>query len=364
MKRLVICADGTWGSPETKHPTNVLQLTRAIASFGYKHASRHSYAPDARVEQIVFYDWGLGTEADKYLSAVTGAGIDKNIQDCYRFLVHNYEEDDELFFFGFSRGAYTVRSLAGLIRNAGIVKSLHADRIPEAYSMYRRRGKAATPDSSTAVEFRRLYSHTDRIPISFIGVWDTVGSLGIPAPFWGSLSKRSFLFHDTALSSSVNTARHALALDEYRSDFVPCLWQPKQGVDLKQSWFVGSHSDIGGGTTDTVLSEAPLAWLAAEAQNKGLQFNPESDLLKRITDNATDTNSSASPKRINARIHNSARGLFAARPRATRELRGSIHMSAKRYWDDDVANYRKTGRTLRKHLASVGDDWARVRIEN
>jgi len=98
MKRLLICADGTWGSPETKHPTNVVHLTRAIASFGYKPASGSPSAQGERVEQIVFYDWGLGTEADKYLSAITGAGIDKNIQDCYRFLVHNYEKDDELFF--------------------------------------------------------------------------------------------------------------------------------------------------------------------------------------------------------------------------------------------------------------------------
>ena len=89
---------GTWGSPETKHPTNVVHLTRAIASFGYKPASGSPSAQGERVEQIVFYDWGLGTEADKYLSAITGAGIDKNIQDCYRFLVHNYEKDDELFF--------------------------------------------------------------------------------------------------------------------------------------------------------------------------------------------------------------------------------------------------------------------------
>ena len=95
--RLLICAVGTWGSPETKHPTNVVLLTRAIASFGYKHASVSPSAQGERVEQIVFYDWGLGAEADKYLSAVTGAGIDKNIQDCYRFLVHNYEKDDELF---------------------------------------------------------------------------------------------------------------------------------------------------------------------------------------------------------------------------------------------------------------------------
>ncbi|KRO80137.1 MAG: hypothetical protein ABR85_05610, partial [OM182 bacterium BACL3 MAG-120619-bin3] len=254
MKRLIICADGTWGSPETKHPSNVVRLTRAIATDGFSSGTSNGQAKEEQIEQIeqiVYYDWGIGTDADKHLAAITGAGIDKNIQDCYRFLVHNFAVGDELFFFGFSRGAYTVRSLAGLVRNAGILKSNKAERIPEAYAMYRRRGRAASPDSLAAEDFRHQHCHADRTPLAFIGVWETVGTLGIPTPFWGSLNKRSFLFHDTALSSSVKTARHALALDERRSDFAPCLWQPKTGVDLKQSWFVGSHSDVGGGNANT-----------------------------------------------------------------------------------------------------------------
>ena len=132
MKRLIICADGTWGSPETKHPSNVVRLTRAIATYGFSSGTSNGQAKD---EQIVYYDWGIGTDADKHLAAITGAGIDKNIQDCYRFLVLNFAVGDELFFFGFSRGAYTVRSLAGLVRNAGILKSNKAERIPEAYAM-------------------------------------------------------------------------------------------------------------------------------------------------------------------------------------------------------------------------------------
>lgn len=279
MKRLIICADGTWGSPETKHPSNVVRLTRAIASYGFSCGTPNEQAKD---EQIVYYNWGIGTDADKHFAAITGAGIDKNIQDCYRFLVHNFALGDELFFFGFSRGAYTVRSLAGLVRNAGILKSNKAERIPEAYAMYRRRGRAASPDSLAAEDFRHQYCHADRTPLAFIGVWETVGTLGLPTPFWGSLNKRSFLFHDTALSSSVKTARHALALDERRSDFAPCLWQPKTGVDLKQSWFVGSHSDVGGGNANTALSTLPLVWLAGEAQSQGLRLDPDSDLATMI----------------------------------------------------------------------------------
>jgi len=359
MKRLIICADGTWGSPETKHPSNVVRLTRAIATYGFSSGTSNGQAKDEQIEQIVYYDWGIGTDADKHLAAITGAGagIDKNIQDCYRFLVHNFAVGDELFFFGFSRGAYTVRSLAGLVRNAGILKSNKAERIPEAYAMYRRRGRAASPDSLAAEDFRHQHCHADRTPLAFIGVWETVGTLGIPSPFWGSLNKRSFLFHDTALSSSVKTARHALALDERRSDFAPCLWQPKTGVDLKQSWFVGSHSDVGGGNANTALNTLALVWLASEAQLQGLRLDPESDLAIMILSPADP------PTSTEVKIQNSTRGLFAVRPQQTRDIVGSVHISAQRYWESNADNYQQSGRALKQHLDSRSGDWNRVKIE-
>ena len=362
MKRLIICADGTWGSPETKHPSNVVRLTRAIATYGFSSGTSNGQAKDEQIEQIeqiVYYGWGIGTDADKHLAAITGAGagIDKNIQDCYRFLVHNFAVGDELFFFGFSRGAYTVRSLAGLVRNAGILKSNKAERIPEAYAMYRRRGRAASPDSLAAEDFRHQHCHADRTPLAFIGVWETVGTLGIPTPFWGSLNKRSFLFHDTALSSSVKTARHALALDERRSDFAPCLWQPKTGVDLKQSWFVGSHSDVGGGNANTALNTLALVWLASEAQLQGLRLDPESDLAIMILSPADP------PTSTEVKIQNSTRGLFAVRPQQTRDIVGSVHISAQRYWESNADNYQQSGRALKQHLDSRSGDWNRVKIE-
>ena len=357
MKRLIICADGTWGSPETKHPSNVVRLTRAIATYGFSSGTSNGQAKDEQIEQIVYYDWGIGTDADKHLAAITGAGIDKNIQDCYRFLVHNFAVGDELFFFGFSRGAYTVRSLAGLVRNAGILKSNKAERIPEAYARYRRRGRAASPDSLAAEDFRHQHCHADRTPLAFIGVWETVGTLGIPTPFWGSLNKRSFLFHDTALGSIVKTARHALALDERRSDFAPCLWQPKTGVDLKQSWFVGSHSDVGGGNANTALNTLALVWLASEAQLQGLRLDPESDLAIMILSPADP------PTSTEVKIQNSTRGLFAVRPQQTRDIVGSVHISAQRYWESNADNYQQSGRALKQHLDSRSVDWNRVKIE-
>ena len=131
MKRLIILADGTWGSPNSRSPSNELRLARACAQ------------RQGKIEQVVFYDWGIASESAMGTEALSGKGIDKNIQDCYRFLVHNYTPGDELFFIGFSRGAYTVRSLCGLIRNSGLLLSIHAKRIQEAYSLYRLRGKSA-----------------------------------------------------------------------------------------------------------------------------------------------------------------------------------------------------------------------------
>jgi len=209
MKRIVIFADGTWNSPEQGGATNVLQMARAVR-------------PTVNdVEQVTFYDWGVGTDRKKLSGGISGAGIDKNIMDCYRFLVHNYKKNDELYFFGFSRGAYTVRSLGGFIRNCGLLRREHADRIPEAYQLYRKRTKASGPNEQGAVDFRQKYAVADITIIEFIGVWDTVGALGIPMPFLGTLGESEYLFHDTVPSKIVRHARHAVSIDENREDFEP-----------------------------------------------------------------------------------------------------------------------------------------------
>ncbi len=167
MKRIAIFADGTWNSPEQGRATNVLRMARAVK-------------PEAGgTQQVVFYDWGVGTDRKKLSGGITGAGIDKNIMDCYRFLVHNYDENDQLFFFGFSRGAYTARSLAGFIRNCGILKREHANKIPDAFRLYRKRSRASRPDEAIPVRFRRDFAVANITPIEFVGAWDTVGALGI-----------------------------------------------------------------------------------------------------------------------------------------------------------------------------------------
>lgn len=200
-----------------------------------------------------------------------GVGLSKNIEDGYRFLLHNYEDGDELFLFGFSRGAYTARSLAGLIRNCGLLKKIHADRFPEAYQLYR--SFDAPPDSAIASQFRNDYCRQPEI--TFIGVWDTVGALGIPICFLDQLARKKHEFHDVRLSSHVKYAYQALAIDERRKPFVPAIWQTKPAASqtVEQVWFAGVHSNIGGGYRDTGLSDLSFLWMTEKAHGVGLALD-------------------------------------------------------------------------------------------
>ena len=273
MKRLVVCCDGTWNKPEQLSkgmlaPTNVSKLALAIAR-----------EDDAGTRQLVHYQRGVGTRAwERIRGGALGIGLSRNVRECYRFLVESYEPDDKLFFFGFSRGAFTARSLAGLVRNSGILLSHHRDRIDDAYALYRSPDKDSAPASLEADLFRRLYSHP--LPeIEFIGVWDTVGALGIPeSPLLPSRLAKRWSFHDTKLSSHVRHAYHALAIDERRAIFEPALWVRQDHApaeqDLEQVWFAGAHCDIGGGYADTGLSDIALLWMAGKAKDCGLALDP------------------------------------------------------------------------------------------
>lgn len=338
MKRIVICSDGTWNSPEDEQPTNILRLSRAIApvdAIGNR--------------QVVFYDWGVGTDRKKATGGITGAGIDKNIVDCYRFIVHNYDPGDELFFFGFSRGAYTVRSLGGFIRNCGILKREHADRIPSSFNHYRARSPSSHPDNSRSMTRRAKYAVADRTRIDFVGVLDTVGKLGIPITFWGLLDNDKYLFHDTSPSSIINAARHALAIDENREDFMPVPWDDKPDIDLKQVWFAGAHSDVGGGYADDHrLADIACAWLLQEAQAEGLEV--EAHLPDRLRPKAT------------ARQHDPRKGIFKLRGRQYRDIHDSalIHRSVKERVDRLKSRYRSPA--LRAFLRRHGNDWSDVNL--
>lgn len=274
-KRIIICSDGTWSAPDQKEgreykPTNVAKIARAIKPIASDHK-----------QQIVFYDWGIGADQKGVISRLTaglcGIGIDKNILDAYRFIIHNYVKGDEIFLFGFSRGAYTVRSLVGLIRNSGILQKIYLDKIEKSYRLYRNK---LHPNSESIKLFREKYSRETEI--KFIGVWDTVGSLGIPITPSKWISKkiirwlnRRYEFHDVELSKIVRNAYHALAIDEKRNPFRATLWQNtlKIGQKVEQVWFPGVHGDVGGGYTEDQLGGVTFMWMKDKAESCGLEFD-------------------------------------------------------------------------------------------
>ncbi|MGB0562013.1 MAG: DUF2235 domain-containing protein [Spirulinaceae cyanobacterium] len=266
MKRLIVCCDGTWQKLESPYPTNVVKIAQAIQPLD-----------DQGIPQIVFYDQGIGTDdkLDKLFGGAFGWGIDRNIQDGYQFLSLNYQPGDEVYLFGFSRGAYTVRSLAGLIYNSGLVSRRYIRKTPKAYHLYRELG--GRQENSQLVAFREKYS--DRIPITLLGCWDTVGSLGVPdiTP-WLSFDQRAnekYRFHNTDLCPNVRHAAHAVAIDEQRKVFDATLMEPCNSEQaLNQVWFAGDHGSVGGGSSaNRGLSDIALAWMMEQSQKLGLTLD-------------------------------------------------------------------------------------------
>ena len=274
MKRIVVCSDGTWQKPGQPDPSHVTSMARAVLPT----------APDG-ITQAVFYDAGVGAEGGLrswFVGGITGNGLTKNIQDCYRFLVHNYGDGDEIYLFGFSRGAYTVRSLAGLIRNCGVLAKSQASRITEAFDLYR--SAEVAPSSGEAKRFRAKYSR--EASIWFIGVWDTVGALGIPLRGLRGWTMPKHRFHDTELSRYVRHGYHALAIDEKRAPFQPSLWQakPKDGQTVEQVWFAGEHSDVGGTSSNPILANPPFDWMRERASRAGLALDAALEPANGILD--------------------------------------------------------------------------------
>lgn len=286
MKRIVILCDGTWNAAEALYPTNVVRLGQALAPTG----------ADDRA-QIPVYVEGVGTGRrgvtrlsrwiDRTLGGLLGLGVLDNVVEAYRHLVFLYEPGDEVFLFGFSRGAFTARSLAGFIRFTGLLSRGRLSRLPEAVARYterrietpeRRQSRNAecrarfAPDYMVDPEDAAIYAElgADRaVPfeLAYLGVWDTVGSLGIPGLFTDTpLLARRYAFHDTALGPLVRAARHAVALDERRRPFRPTLWSNLDALNAgrpdlpyREAHFPGDHGAVGGGGELTGLSSLALA---------------------------------------------------------------------------------------------------------
>jgi len=271
MKRVVICADGTWNDRDQvdegsgrRHPTNVTKVARAVR-------------PRARngVDQVVFYHDGVGTGGplDRVTGGAFGSGIEKNIRALYRFIVYNFEPGDELYFFGFSRGAFTVRSLAGFMRRVGLIEKDDDYYVPEIYACYERNQLPGSPAWTRA--FHNIQGTRPCPTIQFIGVWDTVGALGAPGMLGQFLNKKKYVYHDVGLNPSIAHACQALAIDERRKPFAPNVWTRPSGWggQVEQAWFPGVHSNVGGGYAPDGLANEALQWIVGKAEALGLEFD-------------------------------------------------------------------------------------------
>ena len=328
MANIVICADGTWNRPEDDlekdYATNVLKLARAIR-------------PKSRgLKQHVFYDWGVGSYYSQFGGGITGSGIQKNIVDAYRYIVQNYAANDKIYLFGFSRGAYTIRALCGLINNCGIVKRPDAKLITQAFRIYKDSARLHHPDGQGSKDFRSAHSHRSR-KVHFVGAWDTVGALGIPFSLMGLLQSEDE-FYDTKMGDNVTFARQALAIDEQREDFEPTIWSSRTGVNLRQVWFAGVHADIGGSyppdkKSKAFSSDTSLGWMLDEAKANGLKI--EAHIRTSLTEGAS------------AKLHESRNHVYRLksplhRPLVVKEKPTKIHPSVKqRYLADDKYRPRK-----------------------
>lgn len=315
----------------------MLKLARAIQPKG-----------DDNLPQQVFYDWGIGSYYNKVGGGITGAGLHKNIMDNYRYIVQNYSPGDEIYLFGFSRGAYTVRCLCGMINNVGIIKRPDAKLIQQAFNHYKTTDEKYSPKGVESVKFREEHSHPSR-QVHFVGVFDTVGAMGIPITFLGMFEKKDE-FYDNKIGKNVTHARHALAIDEVRVDFKPTVWNSNTAVDMKQVWFAGCHSDIGGScapdTNGGMLSNNSLAWMIKEASAVGLAVEDylESDAQEYPL----------------ATLNQSRKGFYRVKKKFFRPLDRKgitvlIHSSVKQRWDSS-SSYRPNN--LKKFVNASG--WPEV----
>lgn len=316
VRRLTLCFDGTWNTVESR--TNVSRLFEAILDKGADG-----------VEQLKFYDEGVGAAAeattpwtkvkDALMGGIFGDGVQRNVLQAYCWLIDHYGDQDytddgrpEIFIFGFSRGAFTARLLAGLVGACGVLKKdavlalkdQYPDKdhparrvvwnnpvVQQAWSHYKPGRSAwrslAWPGSATAQSVAKTFDDGRRpVPIKLLGVWDTVGKYGIPTWRWGNGFFKPICFSDYTIGRHVLHARHAMAIDEHRNDFNVRPWtrasvswvskacaergKPLPCTMIKQRWFAGAHAQVGGGYENDQLCHHPLRWMAEEAQAFGL----------------------------------------------------------------------------------------------
>ena len=266
MKRIVICCDGTWQDEKADTGTNVYLIAQAVTP------------SDGDVKQIVFYDPGVGTGGgvDRLAGGAFGIGLDHNIVESYRFLIHNYEDRDEIYLFGFSRGSYTVRSLAGFLHCSGLLNRSAMRDLFKAYLIYRIMDEQER--TREALNFKAQESV--EVKITAVCCFDTVGALGIPdlipfLPFAGIVDAK-YRFHSTQPSAAIGHAFHACAIDERRKVYglTPMTKLANLATpQISQMWFIGDHSSVGGGSKiKQPLSNIALLWMIEAIKEAGLNL--------------------------------------------------------------------------------------------
>ncbi|MDQ2701363.1 MAG: DUF2235 domain-containing protein [Pseudomonadota bacterium] len=279
-RNLVLFLDGTWNTLGDN--TNVWRMKSLCRNGG---------------DQFVYYNAGVGTDyGSRLLGGMFGYGLDGEVLEAYQWLVENYLEGDRVFVFGFSRGAFTARSLSGFISKCGLLKPGSPLSLKQLFARYRLgatphtiRGLAHVASSDLTLEDRWLKTYSMPIAIWFQGVFDTVGALGVPFGNFPRISRSKYSFLETDLRINYSRAYHALAIDEHRIAFAPTLWTkittegvnsypPRSISDVEQRWFVGAHADVGGGYANGLLAQRPLQWLMSKGAEHGLSVKSNIDL--------------------------------------------------------------------------------------
>lgn len=272
-KNIVLCSDGTGQAGGQGFVSNVWHVFKAV--------DRHK----AGDEQVAFHVDGVGTEKNKYMRAIGGAfgwGLSEDIRLLYAALVRSYDADDQIYLFGFSRGAFTVRSLAGMIDDIGILdgSQFRSDdeinkAVELAYTAYRKK-----PGHSSRTKLEKDYKFHDGKKIKFIGVWDTVDAVGVPIDELRAVIYQIAKFwrvpHKHELNGSIENACHAISIDDERHTFHPMVWNEanfKGSGEIQQVWFAGVHSNVGGGYPKDSLAFIPLDWMLKQARQCGLHFD-------------------------------------------------------------------------------------------
>ena len=268
-KKIILCADGTWNTPHgpaaQPNDTNVRKIYELILD---------------DPSQLKYYDSGVGTDGtpfEHFFGGSMGSGLFQKIQDGYEFLSYVWDPGDEIYILGFSRGAYTARSLGGMIATFGVpnrnLDNQTVKRIFDAYRTTDHTQRLAAKNSLNAD-----YGLAD-VTIRMVGVWDTVGALGIPGHLFDDFDQEKYGFLDTTLNPCIDKAFHAVAIDERRASFLPTLWSNPDGTpranddQVHQVWFPGVHCDVGGSYAETQLSNITLRWMIDNAKAQGLLFD-------------------------------------------------------------------------------------------